>query len=236
MQPYCPCCDNTSWGRGGKLKLAVPVGLPAGWAHLVMSHPSPRLPRFARNDIERLRSRGKPSMSWRGAGATWQSQGGAVNGLRGSSGQYDAGAVRKPPFPYLRGVGGNTSMGDCCESLGVGQQSRSTESPLATSGDFWRPQETGIRSREMRPWSQELAAPGRGAASIISRSGSWRVFVSGLAGGLFLLFRWSRVDVALQYIRRTLLHIFHGPRSIGIPVPGVHGGFVRWRPIGEIGS
>jgi len=70
------CCENTSWGRGGKLKLAVPVGLPAGWAHLVMSHLSPRLPRFPfallratahRNDIEKLRSRGTPSMSLRGA-------------------------------------------------------------------------------------------------------------------------------------------------------------------------
>ncbi|MFC1999421.1 hypothetical protein ACFLXE_01500 [Chloroflexota bacterium] len=111
----CHCCENSSWGGGGKLKLAVPVGLPAGWAHLVMSHPSPRLPRFARNDIERLRSRGTPSMSLRGAGATWQSQGGAANGPRGSSGQYDAGAVRKPPLSSLLVAGDNTGMGDCCQ-------------------------------------------------------------------------------------------------------------------------
>ena len=56
-------------------------------------------------------------MSLRGVGATWQSQGRAANGPQGSSGQHDAGAGRKPPFSYLRGVGGNTGMGDCCRVL-----------------------------------------------------------------------------------------------------------------------
>ena len=55
-------------------------------------------------------------MSLRGAGATWQSQGGVANGPRDSSGQHDAGAVRKPPFSCLRGAGGNTGMGDCYEN------------------------------------------------------------------------------------------------------------------------
>jgi len=95
------CYENTSWGRVSKLKLAVPAGLPDRWTHLVLSHPSPRLPRFARNDIEELCSRGMPSMSLRGAGATWQSLGGVAKELRGPSGQHYVGAGWKHPFSYI---------------------------------------------------------------------------------------------------------------------------------------
>jgi len=139
------CCDNTSWRRGGKLKLAVPIGLPAGWALLVMSHPSPRLPRFASALL-----RASLAMTWRDCVAESRllchceererrgnPRAGRPTGHGALLGKYYAGAVGKPLFSYLRGAGDSRHRGFMRKLM-----RQSPESPLSTdSGE--RPKNLG---------------------------------------------------------------------------------------------